>query len=197
MTPTGRDVRAMSAFLSFLRHSSVDGVVRVSHGSSDGPIVDRCLDIYEGDMAGASRTGTTFPLRPGMLSRLRGLRVGLPLPGDNFVDDGKVFCFVMDQFTLRVGVPAVDLLVSVSSSFDCLYQHISSEWFSFLLFPSHIPPPHVMQLPRCGGIGPQIMTFESPDSCLKTSYLRLSPPQRGTFVPAPSLRSRPLVVVCA
>ena len=64
----------------------------------------------------------------------------------------------------------------------------------FLLFPSHIPPPLVKQLSRRGGRRPQIMTFESPDSCLKTSYLRLSPPRRETFVPSPSLRSRPLVV---
>ena len=85
-------MRALSAFLSFLRHSSVDGVVRVCHGSSDGPIVDRCLDIYEGDMAGASRAGTTFPLQPGMLPRLQGLHVGRHLHGDRFVDDGKVFC---------------------------------------------------------------------------------------------------------
>ena len=85
-------MRALSPFLSFLRHSSVDGVVRVSHGSSVGPIVDRCLDIYDGDKACASRAGTTFPLRPGMLPRLQGLPVGRPLPGDRFVDDGKVFC---------------------------------------------------------------------------------------------------------
>ena len=72
MTPSGRAVRALSAFLSFLRHSSVDGVVRVGHGSSDGSIADRCLDIYEGDMSCASGAGTTFPLQPGVLPRLRG-----------------------------------------------------------------------------------------------------------------------------
>ena len=72
MTPTGLDVRAMSALLSFLRHSSVDGVVRVGHGSSDGSIVDRCLDLCDGDMSCASMAGTTFPLQPGVLPSLRG-----------------------------------------------------------------------------------------------------------------------------
>ena len=132
LTPTGLDVRAMSAFLSFLRHSSVDEVVRVGQGSSDGSIVDHYLDHYDGDMQCASMAGPAFPLQPGVLPRLRGgfLWAGLCL-GMDLGTTVRCFVFVMDQFTLRFGVPSVDLLVSVSSYLDCLYQHASSEWFSF------------------------------------------------------------------
>ena len=57
---------------------------------------------------------------------------------------------------------------------DFIDQRTSGELSSSLS--SSVPPPRVMRLPRYGGDNHQIMTFESPDSCLKTSYLRVDPP---------------------
>ena len=59
--PKGRDVHAMSASLSFLRHYSVDRVVQEGQWSSDRSFVDHYLDHYVSAVRCASMAGPPSP----------------------------------------------------------------------------------------------------------------------------------------